>query len=99
LASKEKKKFNCKIRGVTASEQDEAVLRGDVTAGLRLVLNEAKGVPARFVFVKPATAAKGDERRVASLPSPQQILPMGMSELGTQNKTSRVRERSKLVFY
>jgi hypothetical protein len=55
-----------------ASEQDEAVLRGDVTTGLRLVLNEAKGVPARFVFVKPATAAKGDERRVASLPSPQQ---------------------------
>jgi hypothetical protein len=50
------------------------VLRGDVTAGLRLVLNEAKGVPARFVFVKPATAAKGDERRVASLPSPQQSL-------------------------
>jgi hypothetical protein len=48
------------------------VLRGDVTAGLRLVLNEAKGVPARFVFVKPATAAKGDERRVASLPLPQQ---------------------------
>jgi hypothetical protein len=37
------------------------------------VLNEAKGVPARFVFVKPATAAKGDERRVASLPSPQQL--------------------------
>jgi hypothetical protein len=54
-----------------ASEQDEAVLRGDVTAGLRLVLNEAKGVPARFVFVKPATAARGDERRVASLPSPK----------------------------
>jgi hypothetical protein len=51
------------------------VLRGDVTAGLRLVLNEAKGVPARFVFVKPATAVKGDERRVASLPSPQQIHP------------------------
>jgi hypothetical protein len=48
------------------------VLRGDVTAGLRLVLNEAKGVPARFVFVKPATAARDDERRVASLPSPQQ---------------------------
>jgi hypothetical protein len=57
-----------------ASEQDEAVPRGDVTAGLRLVLNEAKGVPARFVFVKPATAAKGDERRVASLPSPQHII-------------------------
>ena len=56
-----------------ASEQDEAVPRGDVTAGLRLVLNEAKGVPARFVFVKPATAAKGDERRVASLPSPQHM--------------------------
>jgi hypothetical protein len=36
------------------------------------VLNEAKGVPARFVFVKPATAARDDERRVASLPSPQQ---------------------------
>jgi hypothetical protein len=48
------------------------VLRGDVTAGLRLVLNEAKGVTARFVFVKPATAARDDERRVASLPSPQQ---------------------------
>jgi hypothetical protein len=55
-----------------ASEQDKAVPAGDVTAGLRLVLNKAKGVPARFVFVKPATAAKGDERRVASLPSPQQ---------------------------
>jgi hypothetical protein len=52
-------------------KQDEAALRGDVTAGLRLVLNEAKGVPARFVSVRPATAAKGDERRVASLPSPQ----------------------------
>jgi hypothetical protein len=48
------------------------VLRGDVTAGLRLVLNKAKGVPARFVFDRPVTAAKGDERRVASLPSPQQ---------------------------
>jgi hypothetical protein len=56
-----------------ASEQDEAVLRGDVTAGLRLVLNEAKGVPTRFVFVRPATAAKGDERRVASLPSLQHL--------------------------
>jgi hypothetical protein len=55
-----------------ASEQDEAVLRRDVTAGLRLVLNEAKGVPARLVFVKPATAARDDERRVTSLPSPQQ---------------------------
>jgi hypothetical protein len=41
-----------------ASGQDEAVLRGDVTAGLRLVLNRAKGVPARFVSVRPATAAK-----------------------------------------
>jgi hypothetical protein len=50
------------------------VLRGDVTAGLRLVLNEAKGVPARFVSVRPATAAKGDERRVASLPSPQHMV-------------------------
>jgi hypothetical protein len=58
-----------------ASEQDEAALRGDVTAGLRLVLNEAKGVPARFVSVRPATAAKGDERRVASLPSPQHPQP------------------------
>ena len=56
-----------------ALEQDEAVLRGDVTAGLRLVLNEVKGVPARFVFVKPATAARDDERRVASLPSPQHL--------------------------
>jgi hypothetical protein len=56
-----------------ASEQVEVVPRGDVTAGLRLVLDEAKGVPARFVFAKPATAAKGDERRVASLPSPQQL--------------------------
>ena len=56
-----------------ASEQDEAVLRGDVTAGLRLVLNETKGVPARLVFVKPATAARDDERRVASLPSPQHL--------------------------
>jgi hypothetical protein len=34
------------------------VLRGDVTAGLRLVLNRAKGVPARFVSVRPTTAAK-----------------------------------------
>jgi hypothetical protein len=41
-----------------ASEQDEAALRGDVTAGLRLVLNRAKDVPARFASVRPATAAK-----------------------------------------
>jgi hypothetical protein len=54
------------------------------------VLNEAKGVPARFVFVKPATAEKGDERRVASLPSPQQqdsappyLLSQTRSPLGT----------------
>jgi hypothetical protein len=65
-----------------ASEQDEAVLRGDVTAGLRLVLNKAKGVPAHFVFVKPATAAKGDERRVASLPSPQQLPGVSTAGLG-----------------
>jgi hypothetical protein len=56
------------------------VLRGDVTAGLCLVLNEAKGAPACFVFVKPATAAKGDERRVASLPSPQQSSPISDDE-------------------
>jgi hypothetical protein len=41
-----------------ALEQDEAVLRGDVTVGLRLVLNRAKGVPARFVSIRPATEAK-----------------------------------------
>jgi hypothetical protein len=34
------------------------VLRGDVTAALRLVLNRAKGVPARSVSVRPATVAK-----------------------------------------
>jgi hypothetical protein len=61
-----------------ALEQDEAVLRGDVTAGLRLVLNEAKGVPARFVFVRPATAAKVDERRVASLLSPQHLILLNL---------------------
>ncbi|OIF90241.1 hypothetical protein A7M93_21165 [Acinetobacter baumannii] len=37
------------------------------------VPNQAKGVPARFVSVKPATAAKGHERRAASLPSPQHL--------------------------
>jgi hypothetical protein len=67
-----------------ALEQDEAVLRGDVTAGLRLVLNEAKGVPARFVFVRPATAAKGDERRVASLPSPQHRARRSSSSSGAE---------------
>jgi hypothetical protein len=41
-----------------ASELDEAVLRDDVAAGLRLVPDRAKGVPARFVSVRPATAAK-----------------------------------------
>jgi hypothetical protein len=41
-----------------ASELDEAALRDDVAAGLRLVPNGAKGVPARFVSVRPATAAK-----------------------------------------
>jgi hypothetical protein len=41
-----------------ASEQDEAALQGDVTAGLRPVLNRAKGVLARFVSVRPATATK-----------------------------------------
>jgi hypothetical protein len=41
-----------------ASEQDEAALQGDVTAGLCPALNRAKGVLARFVSVRPATAAK-----------------------------------------
>jgi hypothetical protein len=41
-----------------ASELDEAALRDDVAAGLRLVPNGAKGVSARFVSVKLAIAAK-----------------------------------------
>jgi hypothetical protein len=41
-----------------ASELDEAALRDDVAASLRLVPNGAKGVPALFVSVRPATAAK-----------------------------------------
>jgi hypothetical protein len=41
-----------------ASELDEAALREDVAAGLRLVPNGAKGVPARFASVRPVTAAK-----------------------------------------
>jgi hypothetical protein len=36
----------------------EAALWDDAVAGLRLVPNRAKGVPARFVSVRPATAAK-----------------------------------------
>ena len=49
------------------------MLRGDVTAGLRLVLNEAKGVPARFVSCQTSDCGEGLERRVASLPSPQHL--------------------------
>jgi hypothetical protein len=41
-----------------ASELDKAAPRDDVAAGLRLVPNGAKGVPAHFVSVRPATAAK-----------------------------------------
>jgi hypothetical protein len=41
-----------------ALELDEAAPRDDVAAGLRLAPNGAKGVPARFVSVRPATAAK-----------------------------------------
>jgi hypothetical protein len=41
-----------------ASGLNEAALRDGVAAGLRLVPNGAKGVPARFVSVRPATAAK-----------------------------------------
>jgi hypothetical protein len=41
-----------------ASELNEAAPREGVVAGLRLVPNRAKGVPARFVSVSPATAAK-----------------------------------------
>jgi hypothetical protein len=41
-----------------ASELNEAAPREGVAAGLRLVPNGAKGVPARFVSVRPATAAK-----------------------------------------
>jgi hypothetical protein len=43
-----------------ASELDEAARWDDAVAGLRLVPYQAKGVPARFVSVGPATAAKGD---------------------------------------
>jgi hypothetical protein len=41
-----------------ASELDEAARWGDDVAGLRLAPYQAKGVPARFVSVGPATAAK-----------------------------------------
>jgi hypothetical protein len=41
-----------------ASELGEAALWDDAVAGLRLVPNRAKGVPARFVSVRPATSAK-----------------------------------------
>jgi hypothetical protein len=41
-----------------ASEPDEATRWDDHVAGLRLVPYQAKGVPARFVSVGPATAAK-----------------------------------------
>jgi hypothetical protein len=41
-----------------ASEPNEAALRDGVAAGLRLVPNGAKGVPARFVSVRPATSVK-----------------------------------------
>jgi hypothetical protein len=41
-----------------ASELNEAALWDGVAAGLRLVPNGAKGVPARFVSVRPATTAK-----------------------------------------
>jgi hypothetical protein len=41
-----------------ASELDEAARWDDAVAGLRLVPNKAKGVPARFVSVGPVTAAK-----------------------------------------
>jgi hypothetical protein len=41
-----------------ASEPNEAALRVGSAAGLRLVPNGAKGVPARFVSVRPATSAK-----------------------------------------
>jgi hypothetical protein len=41
-----------------ASELNEAALRDGVAAGLRQVPNGAKGAPARFVSVRPATAAK-----------------------------------------
>ena len=41
-----------------ASELDEAALWDDAVAGLRLVPDRAKGVPARFVSVGPATTAK-----------------------------------------
>jgi hypothetical protein len=41
-----------------ASEPNEAALRDGAAAGLRLVPSGAKGVPARFVSVRPATSAK-----------------------------------------
>jgi hypothetical protein len=41
-----------------ASEPNEAALRVGSATGLRLVPNGAKGVPARFVSVRPATSAK-----------------------------------------
>jgi hypothetical protein len=41
-----------------ASELDEVARWDDAVAGLRLVPNKAKGDPARFVSVGPATTAK-----------------------------------------
>jgi hypothetical protein len=41
-----------------ASELDEAARWDDLVVGLRPMPYQAKGVPARFVSVGPATAAK-----------------------------------------
>jgi hypothetical protein len=53
---------------------DEAARWDDLVGGLRLTSYGAKGVPAHFVSVGPTISAKALERRVASLPSPQQML-------------------------
>jgi hypothetical protein len=80
-----------------AIEQDEAALRGDVTAGFRLVLNEAKGVPARFVFVRPATATEASNEgwRLCLRPNSftVQIINTTPNERGVAQTAPRARHR------
>jgi hypothetical protein len=64
-----------------ASELNEAALRDGVAAGLRLVPNGAKGVPTRFVSVRPATAAKASSEgwRLCLRPNTPLSAPLGRS--------------------
>jgi hypothetical protein len=63
---------------------NEAAPCEDVAAGLRQSAESCEGCPCPLCLRRTSGCSEGLERRVASLPSPQQLSPSGYNDLQTK---------------